>query len=102
MLAISPVAAALPDTKVVLPHYQRFADTGRDFLLETTIPADFKTRKALCGGCSHCHRSARTNSSPHIFSLTPYAPARKLKVHSLFTCTFAVYGMPAAKWFFAS
>jgi len=50
MLAISPVAAALSDTKVVLPHYQRFADTGRDFLLETTIPADFKTPEGIVWG----------------------------------------------------
>jgi hypothetical protein len=25
-----------------------------------------------------------------------------VKVHSLFTCTFAVYGETAARWFFAS
>jgi hypothetical protein len=27
--------------------------------------------KALCGGCSHCHRSARTNASRHLFSPRP-------------------------------
>jgi hypothetical protein len=44
LLAASP---ALADTKVVLPHYQRFADTGRDFLLQTTIPGDFKTLEGV-------------------------------------------------------
>ena len=50
MLAICPFATALADTKVVLPHYQRFADTGRDFLLETTIPGDFKTLEGIVWG----------------------------------------------------
>ena len=49
LLVACPFAAALADTKVVLPHSQRFADTGRDFLLETTIPGDFKT----CVGVAH-------------------------------------------------
>jgi hypothetical protein len=43
-------ATALADTKVVLPHSQRFADTGRDFLLETTIPGDFKTLEGIVWG----------------------------------------------------
>ena len=59
LLATCPFAAALADTKVILPHYQRFADTGRDFLLQTTIPGDFKTLEGVVWGCSHCHRSAR-------------------------------------------
>jgi hypothetical protein len=50
LLATCPVATALADTKVVLPHYQRFADTGRDFLLETTIPGDFKTLEGIVWG----------------------------------------------------
>ena len=50
LLAICPFATALADTKVVLPHYQRFADTGRDFLLETTIPGDFKTLEGIVWG----------------------------------------------------
>ncbi|CEF49403.1 unnamed protein product [uncultured bacterium] len=50
MLAIAPVAAALANTKVVLPHYQRFAETGRDFLLETTIPGNFKTLEGIVWG----------------------------------------------------
>jgi hypothetical protein len=41
LLATFPGAATLADTKVVLPHTQQFAETGRDFLLETTIPGDF-------------------------------------------------------------
>jgi len=50
LLATCPFAAALADTKVVLPHSQRFSDTGRDFLLETTIPGDFKTLEGVvCG-----------------------------------------------------
>ncbi len=50
LLAICPFATALADTKVVLPHSQRFADTGRDFLLETTIPGDFKTLEGIVWG----------------------------------------------------
>jgi hypothetical protein len=71
LLATCPFVTALADTKVVLPHYQRFADTRRDFLLETTIPGDFKTLEGIVSGCSHYHPSARTNSSPHIFSPMP-------------------------------
>ncbi|HWV45949.1 MAG TPA: hypothetical protein VN039_08025 [Nitrospira sp.] len=41
---------SLADTKVVLPHSQRFADTGRDFLLQTTIPGDFKTLEGVVWG----------------------------------------------------
>jgi hypothetical protein len=50
LLATSPFATALANTKVVLPHSQRFADTGRDFLLETTIPGDFKTLEGIVWG----------------------------------------------------
>lgn len=41
---------ALADTKVVLPHSQRFAESGRDFLLETTIPGDFNTLEGVVWG----------------------------------------------------
>jgi hypothetical protein len=50
LLVAYPLATALADTKVVLPHYQRFADAGRDFLLETTIPGDFKTLEGIVWG----------------------------------------------------
>ena len=50
LLATCPFATALADTKVVLPHYQRFAEAGRDFLLETTIPGDFKTLEGVVWG----------------------------------------------------
>ena len=50
LLATCPFATAVADTKVILPHYQRFADTGRDFLLETTIPGDFKTLEGIVWG----------------------------------------------------
>ena len=50
LLATCPFAAALADTKVVLPDSQRFADIGRDFLLETTIPGDFKTLEGIVWG----------------------------------------------------
>src|SRR6266576_7348153 len=49
-LVTCPFATTLADTKVVLPHSQRFADTGRDFLLETTIPGDFKTLEGIVWG----------------------------------------------------
>ena len=50
LLAACPFATTLADTKVVLPDSQRFADTGRDFLLETTIPGDFKTLEGVVWG----------------------------------------------------
>ncbi len=50
LLATCPFATALPDTKVVLPHSQRFAESGKDFLLETTIPGDFKTLEGVVWG----------------------------------------------------
>lgn len=50
LLVTCPLATALADTKVVLPDSQRFADTGRDFLLETTIPGDFNTLEGVVWG----------------------------------------------------
>ena len=50
LLAACPFTTLKADTKVILPHYQRFADTGRDFLLETTIPGDFKTLEGIVWG----------------------------------------------------
>ena len=50
LLATYPFALARADTKVVLPHSQRFAESGRDFLLETTIPGDFKTLEGVVWG----------------------------------------------------
>lgn len=50
LLAACPFTTLLADTKVILPHAQRFADTGRDFLLETTIPGDFKTLEGVVWG----------------------------------------------------
>ena len=50
LLATCPFVTVLADTKVVLPHSQRFAETGRDFLLETTIPGDFKTLEGIVWG----------------------------------------------------
>ena len=50
LLAVSPFVTALADTNVVLPNSQRFAETGRDFLLETTIPGDFKTLEGIVWG----------------------------------------------------
>ena len=47
LFAMSPFAMALANTNVVLPDSQRFADTGKDFLLETTIPGDFKTLEGI-------------------------------------------------------
>lgn len=50
LLVTCPLATALADTKVVLPDSQRFAETGRDFLLETTIPGDFNTLEGVVWG----------------------------------------------------
>src|SRR6266481_4076659 len=102
LLVICPFATALADTKVVLPDSQRFADTGSDFLLETTIPGDFKTLEGVVWGLlslsSQC--PDKRFSSPFfpdaISSTSPGEGA------SIFTCTFAAYGEMAGKWFFAS
>src|SRR4029450_5006289 len=50
LLVTCAFAAAMADTKVVLPRSQRFAETGRDFLLETKIPGDFKTLEGVVWG----------------------------------------------------
>jgi len=50
LLATCPLVSTLADTKVILPHYQRFADADKDFLLQTTIPGDFKTLEGVVWG----------------------------------------------------
>jgi hypothetical protein len=50
LLATCPFVTELADTKIVLSHSQRFADTGSDFLVETTIPGDFKTLEGIVWG----------------------------------------------------
>ena len=50
LIVICPAITSLADGKVILPHSQRFADTGRDFLLQTTIPGDFKTLEGIVWG----------------------------------------------------
>ena len=62
LLATCPFATALADTKVVLPDSRRFADTGRDFLVETTIPGDFKTLEGVVWG---------------LLTLTPQCPDKR-------------------------
>jgi hypothetical protein len=58
LLVACPFATALADTKVVLPDYERFAEPDTKFLLETTIPGDFKTLEGIVWGLltlsSHC------------------------------------------------
>ena len=58
LLAVSPFVTALADTNVVLPNSQRFAETGRDFLLETTIPGDFKRLEGIVWDYPHGRRNA--------------------------------------------
>jgi hypothetical protein len=50
LIVVCSAATAIPDTKVVLPHSQRFAESGSDFLLETTIPGDFNTLEGIMWG----------------------------------------------------
>ena len=50
LIVVCAVGTALADTKVILPHSQRFAESGKDFLLETTIPGDFKTLEGVVWG----------------------------------------------------
>ena len=92
LLVICPVAIALADTNVVLPHSQRFAETGRDFLLKTTIPCDFKTLEGIVWGLltlsSQC--PDKDFSLPFFPDAINFISPRE--VHSLFTCIFAVYG----------
>src|SRR6187455_3565670 len=70
LLATCPFATALADTKVVLPDSQRFADTGRDFLLETTIPGDFKTLEGIVWGFL-----ALSSQCPDKHFSSPFLPA---------------------------
>jgi len=68
LLATCQFVAALADTKVVLPHSQRFSDTGRDFLLETTIPGDFKTLEGVvCGLLTLSSQCPDTQFSSYFF-----------------------------------
>jgi hypothetical protein len=50
LLATCPVVTALTNTKVILPDSHRFADARKDFLVETTIPGDFKTLEGIVWG----------------------------------------------------
>jgi hypothetical protein len=38
---------AIADTKVLLPHGEKFAKVGRDFMVQSTIPGDFKTPEGI-------------------------------------------------------
>lgn len=38
---------AFADTKVLLPHGEKFAKAGRDFMVQSTIPGDFKTPEGI-------------------------------------------------------
>jgi hypothetical protein len=71
LLATCPFATALADTKVVLPHSQRFADTGRDFLLETTIPGDFKTLESIVWALLTLSSQCPDKQFSSFFSLMP-------------------------------
>src|SRR5258707_3807488 len=101
LLVSCPFATALADTKVVLPRAQRFADTGRDFLLETTIPGDFKTLEGIVWGLLTLSSQCPDKQFSSYFFPDAISSLRPAKVRSLFTCTFAVYGETAARWFFA-
>jgi hypothetical protein len=92
LLATCPFAIALADTKVVLPHSERFAETGRDFLLETTIPGDFKTLEGIVWGLlilssqcpdkqlsSYFFTDAISSTSPGEFAQTLYMYFRGLR-----------------------
>jgi hypothetical protein len=71
LLATCPFAAASADTKIVLPHSQRFAETGRDFLLETTIPGDFKTLEGIVWGLLTLSSQCPNKDFSSLFSPMP-------------------------------
>jgi hypothetical protein len=100
LLATCPFATALADTKVVLPDSQRFADTGSDFLLETTIPGDFKTLECIVWGLLIVIPVPGQTVLLIFFPRCHKLHFPRRRVRSLFTCTFAVYGETAARWFF--
>ena len=85
------------DTNLILPHSQRFPETGRDFLLDTTIPGDFKTLEGILWGLL----TLSSQCPDKDFSL-PFFPnainsISPREVHSLFTCIFAVYGQDGSR-----
>jgi hypothetical protein len=44
---ISTCTTAFSETKVLLPHGKKFAEVGRDFMVQSTIPGDFKTPEGI-------------------------------------------------------
>jgi hypothetical protein len=42
-LLLLTAVTARADTKVILPDSQRYADAGKDFLVETRVPGDFQS-----------------------------------------------------------
>jgi hypothetical protein len=70
-MTICPVANSLADTRVV---YRTLSVSPRMVEISSSkqqFRATSKRWKASCGGCSHCHRSARIRISRHLFSLMP-------------------------------
>src|SRR5580765_8755671 len=97
LLVACPFTAAFADTKVVLPHSQRFADTGRDFLLETTIPGDFKTLEGIVWGLLTLSSQCPDKQFSSYFFPDALSSSSQGEVRGLFTCTFAVYDETAAR-----
>jgi len=70
LLATCPFVTAFADTKVVLPDYERFAEPATKFLLETTIPGDFKTLEGIVWGLL-----ALSSQCPDKHFSSPFLPA---------------------------
>jgi hypothetical protein len=47
LLILAVAAPVFADTKIILPDFKRFADGEKKFLMETTIPGDFKSLDAI-------------------------------------------------------
>ena len=47
ILALATTTPLFADTKIMLPDFKRFADGEKKFIVETTMPGDFKSLDAI-------------------------------------------------------
>jgi hypothetical protein len=47
VLALATATPLFADTRIMLPDFKRFADGEKKFIVETTIPGDFKSLDAI-------------------------------------------------------
>ncbi|MEY2501436.1 MAG: hypothetical protein QOI07_1770 [Verrucomicrobiota bacterium] len=47
LLALATAATVCADTRIMLPDFKRFADGEKKFIVETTMPGDFKSLDSI-------------------------------------------------------